>query len=213
MIKLISILSITLFSVNSIAQNKNKLQINTDMMLISNFVYAEDFSQWGFSYSRQISKNSLLSIGLSKWTTSDDFFLPEREGVLYSECYIYSDYEDCVKELIARKFYKRINASYDFYLMPYNKYGEILLSAGISYTRGVNVYLDSIITPTQPPFDNYEGFYKQEVKGYIGLFPKFEYNYKLFKNRFLVGLHFMPQKYFGLKSIQLDIGIHLGVMF
>lgn len=212
--KILVIVFLLTSSLCTVAQLKNRLCLDVDMMFIPNFVYAEDFSQWGISYTRQFSKRSFISLVGKKWTTNSDFFLPAREGQLYTSTYMSSNWDKMKRgDLVSRKKFRSIDANYSYAILPSSKYGEVLAGAGLSYTFGQHYYIDTIIVPTFFPFDNYDVKYTEKQESYLGICPHFQYNYFMIKHRLILGVHVQPRKYFGLQSIQYDLGFHVGVNF
>ena len=198
----------------SSAQKKHSIGFQTGMMQFTQSKYSLNLNYWGFQYFRSFSKNIYLSVHLSKWTTWNDKFLPRQFGEVYSNCwYDISNVKSCEKKLLLRKNYKMFDLGVNYSLVEKVKMSKLLVGVRLSLASGKNTYIDSVIAPTSPPFDNIEYIYRNTNPTYVGMVPSIDYRYYIWKKRISLGSTIEARKYFGLKDIQFDLGFNINYNF
>ncbi len=93
----------------------------------------------------------------------------------------------------------------------YNKFkkDKIMITAGPSLAMGCNVYVNSMHVVNGKTYYNCD--YNWESQ--IGLLSRVSYDHLFLKGRVGMGVHIACRKYFGLESVQMDYGMHLGLNF
>lgn len=213
--KNILIFILILIANSSISQKNNSILINSDAIKFtkSNYLF-NIFSQIGITYQRKINKSIAFNIAYSQWNRSKNFGMPTpRPAYIVESCWKKNNGKDCTGKVYARENYKMIDFSGDYFIKNFNKIGNLSISLGISFQWGLNHYLDSIVTPSIPPYDQYDIYVHQNKMSYIGATAGLKYNYPFWKDRMIVGLHSKCRKYFTYNSIQFDFGLHFGYSF
>ncbi len=93
------------------------------------------------------------------------------------------------------------------------KMSKLLVGVSLSFASGRNTYIDSVIAPTSPPFDNIDYIYRNTNPTYVGMVPSIDYRYYIWKKRISLGSTIEARKYFGLKDIQFDLGFNINYNF
>ncbi len=166
--------------------------------------------QFGLSYSRRLNSNFSATICYSKW---NNFLLPNDRMIRARPATISVSNEMTRGELLRRQLYKSCDASFDYnYVL--NKKSQIKIGVGISYTTGVNEYLDSVVRSAVVPDVSFTYTHK-ETHSYWGVVPVVSYSYFVFKGRINAGANLKARKYWGLRSssVEVDYGLHIGVNF
>ncbi|MEZ5047010.1 MAG: hypothetical protein R2831_08455 [Chitinophagaceae bacterium] len=195
------------------AGKKNKLRMDIDMMQVADHIYSKDFAQWGLTYQRQVCKKYYLGLTYHKWTTENDNFLPEKEGNLIHKRWLY-DWDGDIEGLISnRQYYRHVGLEGNRIIFDKAKRGMLCAGMGISYTWGRNSVVDTVLRPQVEPFDAYDIKYSHHAARYFGICPTINYDYFLWKERIILGVHLKARKMFGMPQMQYDAGFHFGYQF
>ncbi len=155
---------------------------------------------------RRVYRNWSIAAGYSAWNETS--FLSE-----FARIHGVGGYEpfDKVGSLQQRYSYKMRDV---FVCYKYNKFKKHKIKAGLglSYTYGINEYVDSVYHNPSPPFDGII-FLHDERHSYWGLVPLFSYDYLCLRRRVGIGADFRVRKYFGIHSTQIDYGAHVALNF
>ncbi len=195
------------------AQKMNSISYNFGAMFFTQSHQTININQWGIQYERKFQKKFNISFAFNKWTTWNDKFMPRQIGTVYNKCWYSFNPKLCEKKIESRSFYKMLDVTFLKAMTNKKKFGILRTGAGISYTWGINNFVDSVITSNIPPFDNIETIYSKQHKKYIGVIPTLDYRYNFWGNRIALGTIIRARKYIGLKDIQLDFNLYLGYNF
>jgi len=212
--KHISIVLLLLISIQSKSQKHNSISFNLGMMKFAQSVYPLTFfTIRGINYERKI-RNIKLGIAYNRWVKEDDKIIPlDYESDVKSKDYYLWNLKATEKKLVARQNYFMIDFNFFNKLLLPKKIGELYVGGAFSYTQGKNSYCDTVILSPYPPFDDIDISYYHKTGRYFGLVPTINYNYYLFKEKIILGIHVRARKYFGLNDTQFDLGIHFGYNF
>jgi hypothetical protein len=150
-----------------------------------------------------VYRNWSIAAGYSAWNETK--FLNVLPGLA-----VVGGYEpfDKVGSLQWRYSYKMRDV---FVCYKYDRFKKHKIKAGVgvSYTQGINEYVDSVQNSI------FEGriYLHNERHSYWGVVPLLSYDYLCLHRRVGFGADFRVRKYFGIHSTQIDYGAHIALNF
>jgi hypothetical protein len=118
------------------------------------------------------------------------------------------------QQVLSRSHYVMLDFAARYSLFATSRH-MIKAGVGVSVTRGDNEYFTGhgVLLFAGPGPINNDMFFKKNVGVYAGIISSLSYDYRIQQGRVLIGADVKAREYFGLPSVQVDYGVHIGYGF
>jgi len=175
------------------------------------------FEFYGLGYERLLGKHISLHLSYAKWHQGE---LPSSilskssrvSGMVYEPCFK-DGWENCLNKVFSRRNYEFLDMGVNYKVFKiFNKFN---LAGGLAFSRawGEDIKLDTIVPSVFPWHGDFLEYSFDLNAVHYGLVPMLSFEYPLWKGRFVPSFHFRTRKYFGLQSIQSELGLQCAFHF
>lgn len=163
------------------------------------FIWKDD--NIGVFYRRRLTNHFMLKVGYNQWNT---LWRPGGEFQIIQSNLIEVGTMSSVR-------YKMGDIYGEYCIRAWRRH-YVTLGVGASYTKGINIVVDSIYYNPDPPHDFIVDQSPRNA-AYFGIVPEVSYDCLVLHNRIGVGIDIRYRKYFGFYFNYIEYGFHTAFNF